>query len=129
MQKVQEKLAFCLDLKVRSRAKFATSLMLFMIPNISTLSTCSTNDLSFTLLYFVAYFYNSIFYPVWKHLDERGFGTPQPFICWLLIPFVLSMIVWYFSVIELMDLADWESKMGPIPTALEPENDFTWGEL
>jgi hypothetical protein len=73
-------------------------------------------------------FYNDLFFSFWKHLDDRGFGTPQPFICWLLIPFTLSMIVWYYSVIELMDMADWESKMGPAHEYI-PEEPFTWGEL
>ena len=73
-------------------------------------------------------FHRELFFPFWKHLDDRGFGTPQPFICWLLIPFTLSMIVWYYSVIELMDMADWESKMGP-PHEPIPEEPFTWGEL
>jgi hypothetical protein len=38
------------------------------------------------------------------------------------------MIVWYYSVIELMDMADWESKMGPAHEFI-PEEPFAWGEL
>lgn len=96
----------------------STSNFHFNFSNYITLSCLSTDS-----------FYNQVFFPFWKHLDDRGFGTPQPFICWLLIPFTLSMIVWYYSIVELLDMADWESKMGPAHEWIEPEETFTWGEL
>ena len=71
-------------------------------------------------------FYVNVFFPFWKHLDDRGFGTPQPFICWLLIPFTLSMIVWYASVVQLIELGNWEDHMEPLPVITE---EFVWGEL
>lgn len=70
----------------------------------------------------------NLLFPFWKHLDDRGFGTAQPFICWLLIPFTLSMIVWYYSVIELIALGNWEAELGPLP-AIPSIEEFTWGEL
>ena len=71
-------------------------------------------------------FYINVFYPVWKHLDDRGFGGAQSFICWLLIPFTLSMIVWYYSVVQLIEMGNWEATIEPLP---EFPEDFTWGEL
>jgi hypothetical protein len=45
-----------------------------------------------------------------------------------LIPFTLSAIVWYASVIQLIEMGNWEEEMGPLPVYPEVE-EFMWGEL
>lgn len=57
----------------------------------------------------------------------RGFGTPQPFICWLLIPFTLSMIVWYVAVKQLIEMGNMVDEAGPMPIYPVTE-EFVWGE-
>lgn len=72
-------------------------------------------------------FHSQIVLPFWNHLDVRGFGTPQPFICWLVVPFTLSMIVWYVAVMQLLEMGNLLEELGPLPVYPVTE-EFVWGQ-
>lgn len=99
-----------------------------MITVFATIFLTYYSNLTFCI--YLGKLYLNVFYPVWSHLDERGFGTWQPFVCWLVIPFTLSMIVWYVAVCQLYEISRWEDYMDPLTdySSLEQE-EFVWGEL
>jgi hypothetical protein len=82
---------------------------------------------SIHVIIFSGLFHSQIVLPFWNHLDVRGFGTLQPFICWLVIPFTLSMIVWYVAVMQLLEMGNLLEDLGPEPIYPVLE-EFVWGQ-
>jgi hypothetical protein len=48
---------------------------------------------------------------VYKYFDDRGFGDLQTFVTWLLLPFVLSFVLWYFAIVELNKMGRWNEQL------------------